>query len=74
LPKHQPCDYTIDLEERMQPPFEPIYNLSQDEFATLREYINKNFKKKFIQHSKFFTSALILFVKKTNGFLQMCIN
>jgi len=48
LPKHQPYDYTIDLEEDAQPLFGPIYNLSQDEFAIFRECINKNFKKRFI--------------------------
>jgi hypothetical protein len=41
LPKHRPYDCTVDLEERIQPPFEPIYNLPQDEFVALREYINK---------------------------------
>ncbi len=34
----------------------------------------QNFKKKFIQHSKFLTNAFILFVKKTYGSLQMCVN
>jgi hypothetical protein len=58
----------------MQPPFEPIYNLSQDELATFFEYINEIFKKKFIQHSKSLTSALILFVKKIDGYLQMWVN
>jgi len=47
LPKHQPYDYTIDLEEKAQPPFGPIYNLSQDKFATLHEDINKNVEKGF---------------------------
>jgi hypothetical protein len=58
----------------MQPPFEPIYTLSQDELVALREYINEIFKKKFIQHSKFLIGALILFVKKIDGSLQMCVN
>jgi hypothetical protein len=38
----------IDLEEGAQPPFGPIYNLSQDEIATLRKYIDENLKKGFI--------------------------
>jgi hypothetical protein len=58
LPKHQPYDCVIDLVKGTQPPFEPIYNLSQDELATFFEYINEIFKKKFIQHSKCLTSAL----------------
>jgi len=45
LPKHRPYDYTIDLEEGVQPPFRPIYNLSQNELAALCEYFDKNLKK-----------------------------
>jgi hypothetical protein len=33
LPKHRPYDYTIDLLERVQPPFGPICNLSQEELV-----------------------------------------
>jgi hypothetical protein len=49
LPKHWPYDCTIDLEEKTQPPFEPICNLSQNKLVALREYINEIFKIKFIQ-------------------------
>jgi hypothetical protein len=59
LPKHWPYDYTIDLVEIAQPPFGPIYNLSQNEFATFCEYL----KKGFIRHSKSPVGALILFIK-----------
>jgi hypothetical protein len=48
LPKHQPYDYTIDLEEGAQPPFRPIYNLSQDELVTLYEYFHEYFENGFI--------------------------
>jgi hypothetical protein len=50
--------------ERTQPPFKPIYNLSQNEFVAFREYFDENFDKGFIQHSKSPIDALILFVKK----------
>jgi hypothetical protein len=53
LSKPQPYDYNIDLVEGVQPPFDPIYNLSQDKLAALREYLNENFEKGFIQHSNF---------------------
>jgi hypothetical protein len=48
LPKHWPYDCAIDLEKGMQPPFEPIYNLSQEELSTLRKYIDENLEKRFI--------------------------
>ncbi len=48
LPKHQPYDCMIDLEEATQAPFGPIYNFLQDELVTFHEYINENFEKGFI--------------------------
>jgi hypothetical protein len=63
----------IDLEEGMQPPFGPIYNLLQDEIVTLQKYIDANFKKGIISHSKFTFNALILFVKEKKGCLQMLL-
>jgi len=74
LPKHQPYNYVIDLVKGMQPPFEPIYNLSQDELVTLHEYINENLEKGFIQHSKFLATTPTLFVKEKDGSLRMCVD
>jgi hypothetical protein len=48
--------------------------LSQDEFWTFCEYINENLEKGFIWHSKSLVGALILFVKKKDGSLWMCVN
>jgi hypothetical protein len=49
--------------------FGPIYNLSQNKLVVFCEYIDENFEKGFIQHSKFLAGALILFVKKKDGSL-----
>jgi hypothetical protein len=35
LPQHCPYDCTIDLQEGTQPPFGPIYNLSQNKLIAL---------------------------------------
>jgi hypothetical protein len=56
-------DCPIDLELGKEPPFGPIYNLSQVELAALCGYIDEYLAKKFIQHSKSPTGAPILFVK-----------
>jgi hypothetical protein len=48
LPKHRPYDCTIDLVEGAQPPFGPIYYLSQDELAMLCECLDENLEKGFI--------------------------
>ncbi len=54
--------------------FEPIYNLSQDKLLALQKHIDKNLEKGFIWHSKFPVGVPILFLKKKNGFLHMCVN
>jgi hypothetical protein len=74
LPKHQPYNYTIDLVEGAQPPFKPIYNMSQNKLITLYKYFDENFEKGFIWHSKFLDGAPIFFVKKKDGSLRMCVN
>jgi hypothetical protein len=50
--------------EGVEPPFGPIYNLSQDELVTFLKYIDENLERGFIQHSKSPTHAPILFIKK----------
>ena len=42
LPEHRLYDCAIDLQEGAQPPFGPIYNLSQTELTELQKYIDKN--------------------------------
>jgi hypothetical protein len=64
----------FDFYEGVQPPFKPIYKLSQNELTTFHEYIDKNLKKRFIWYSKSLISAAILFVKKKDGSFQMCVD
>lgn len=74
LPDHRPYDCAIDLQNGAQPPFGPIYNLSKNELDELRKYIDENLKKNFIRHSKSPAGAPILFVKKKDGTLRMCVD
>jgi hypothetical protein len=66
LPKHRLYDCTIDLQDGAQPPFGPIYNLSQNELSALKDCIKENLAKnfKFIRHLKYFVGAPIFFEKK----------
>ncbi len=48
LLEHRPNDCIINLQEGTQPLFGPIYNLSQNEFAALKDYIEENLAKNFI--------------------------
>ncbi len=65
---------TIDLVEGVQPPFKPIYNLSQNELIALCEYFDDNLEKGFIRHLKSLAGVAILFIINKKGFLQMCVN
>ena len=51
-----------------------IYNFFVIEFEILRKYINENFKKKFIKRFIFSAKVFILFVKKSNDNLHLCVN
>ena len=74
LSQHRPYDYGIDLQKGTQPPFDPIYSLSQNELASLWEYLDENLAKNFIRHSKSPAGTPILFVKKKDGSLRMCLD
>ena len=74
LPQHYLYNCAIDLHEGIQPPFGPIYNLSQNKLIALRDYLDEKLAKNFIQYSKFPAGAPILFVKKKDGSLWMCVD
>ena len=69
LPEHRPYDYPIDLQEVVNPPFGPIYGLSELELLALRTYLDENLEKGFIQPSKSPTGAPILLVEKERWLL-----
>ncbi|MBW0512445.1 hypothetical protein O181_052160 [Austropuccinia psidii MF-1] len=73
LPPHRACDHHIELEGSL-PPAAVIYSLSNQEPDTLRAYISENVEKGFIQPSSFLTGAPVLFVKKNNGGLRLCVD
>ena len=74
LPEHRPYDCPIDLKDGACPPFGPIYGLSKPELKTLKIYIEENLAKGFIRHSKSPAGSPILFVKKKDGTLRLCID
>lgn len=74
LPEHRSFDHHIPLKEGKNPPFGPIYNLSKKELEALHEYLDENLKKGFIQPSESPAGVPILFVKKKDRSLRMCID
>ncbi|MBW0476106.1 hypothetical protein O181_015821 [Austropuccinia psidii MF-1] len=72
LAPHCTCDHHIELEGSL-PSAGVIYSLSNQESDTLRAYISENVEKGFMQPSSSSTGAAVLFVKKKNGGLHLCV-
>jgi hypothetical protein len=51
-----------------------IYKLSENELKILKNYLNKNFEKEYIQRSINLISAPILFVFKKDGGFRLYVN
>ena len=74
LPPHCKYDLKIDLEEGTSPPLGTIYSLSPVELETLQTFIDENLCTGFIQPSSSPHAAPVLFVKKKDGSLQLCVD
>ena len=74
LPKHQPWDHEIKLQPGKKPGFGPIYSLSEKELQVLRGYLDENLKKGFIRESQSPAGYPILFARKKDSSLQLCVN
>ena len=74
LPSHYLYDLKINLEESAQPPVGPIYSLSASEQEALKEFIEENLNTDFIQPTSSSHGAPVLFVKKKDGSLHLCVN
>ena len=67
-------EHAIELEEGKQPPFGPIYSLGPVELETLKTYIKTNLANGFIRPSKSPAGAPILFDRKPDGSLRLCVD
>ena len=74
LAQHRPIDLRLDTEDGATPPLGPIYSLSPVELATLREYIDDLLSMGFIRPTKSPFGAPVLFIKKKDGSLRLCID
>jgi hypothetical protein len=70
LPKHRP----YDLVEGTQLPFGPFIICHKMNLQCFVNTSMKSLRKWFIQHSKSLVGAMILFVNKNDGFIQICVN
>ena len=67
-------EHAIELEESKQSPFGPIYSLGPVELETLKTYIKTNLASGFIRLFKSFVRAPILFNRKPNRSLRLCVD
>jgi len=74
LAPHCPYDLQIDLEKDSHPPVGTIYLLSKFEQETLKEFIDKNLTNGFIRSTSLPHGAPVLFVKKKDGSLWLCVD
>jgi hypothetical protein len=74
LPPHRSYDHRIDTIDNQGPPFGKIYNMSTNELEALKSYIDKMLGKGFIRFSNSPAGAPVLFIKKKNGTLRLCVD
>jgi len=74
LSSHHSYNLKINLEESAQPPVGPIYSLLASEQEALKKFIDENLNMGFIQPTSSPHSVLVLFVKKKDGSLCLCVD
>jgi hypothetical protein len=74
LADHQEWDHEIHLEEGAKLSPGPMYPVSQDQEEELRKFLKKNLGKGFIRESNSPMASPILFVRKKNGSLRLCVD
>ena len=67
LPPHRSFNHAMDVVEGKEPPWEPIYALSEKELEVLRTYLDNMHRSGKIHLSKSSAGAPILFVPKKEG-------
>jgi hypothetical protein len=74
LPPHRSYDLKIDLEEGAEPPISRMYSLSEKEMGALQEFLDDNLNNGFVCLSNSSHRALILFIKKKDSSLRLCVD
>ena len=74
LPALKQGDHAIEVEAGKEPPYGPLYNLSQTELSELRRYLEDALQKGWIRRSTSSAGAPILFVPKKDGGLRLCVD
>ncbi|XP_022972954.1 uncharacterized protein LOC111471473 [Cucurbita maxima] len=74
LPPRQGIDHEIELIPGVKPPAKNAYQMAPPELAELRKQLDELLKAGFIRPEKAPYGALVLFQKKKDGTLRLCID
>lgn len=74
LPDRRPFDHKIPLYEGEVPPFSSIYGMSKLELDALKDSLDEGIAKGHLRPSQSPAAAPILFVKKKDGSLRLCVD
>jgi len=74
MPPRQMFDHVIVLKEGSEPPWGPVYPMSQYQLNTLKTHLDKMLAQGKITHSQSPAVAPILFVPKPDGRLLLCVD
>jgi hypothetical protein len=74
LAPHREYDLKIDLEEGTHPPLGTLYSLSLSELEALRTFLDEHLANGFIRPSSSAHAAPVLFVRKKDGSLRLCVD
>src|SRR5258708_3712493 len=74
LAPHRPYDLQINIKEGAKPIHGPIYSLSPPELVALREFLEEHTRSGFICPSKSPWGSPVLFIKKKDGSLHLCVD
>ena len=74
LLQHKSWDHKISLISEISPKIGPIYILFHTQLKILKNYLDENLKKSFIQKAKTTVEFSILFIPKKDGKLRLCVN
>jgi hypothetical protein len=74
LPPKRSVDHKIELEAGSKPPFGPIYHMSPLELEEAKHQLMDLLARGLAQPSKSPYGTPILFVRKANGKLRMCVD
>jgi len=74
LPRHYVYNLSIQTKEGSTPLLGPIYSLSTLELQTFQDFIKENTKIGTIRPSNSLCGTPVLFVKKKDSMLRLCVN